>query len=263
MENLDETALNIFTDGSMYSHPRKGGIGIKFVWVGDDGNEESYDHEEIGYKGVTIQQMELLACIIALREVIKENPMIKKNTAKIVIYTDSIYVSSNQNNAIYNWPQNKWLTKNGTPVLNIDLWKELVKLQKKIGKRVDFKWQKGKSSAHTKAVDKLAKKSATSAIRPSISVKNVRRKKSKKSVSNNNLVMKGQRAIIRITSDEYLKKHKLYKYDIEVKSKKSDYFRSEQPIFSERLMSAGHEYMVRFNKNNKNPRIIELYGEMK
>ncbi len=37
---LDDNALNIYTDGSSFSGPRAGGIGIVFVIVNDAGDEE-------------------------------------------------------------------------------------------------------------------------------------------------------------------------------------------------------------------------------
>ena len=41
---LDERAVNVFTDGSSYSHPRRGGIGIRLITVGANGHE--IVHEE-------------------------------------------------------------------------------------------------------------------------------------------------------------------------------------------------------------------------
>ena len=44
-EPLDEGVLTIFVDGSMRESPRRGGIGIRFVWIDEDGNEsEPWDH---------------------------------------------------------------------------------------------------------------------------------------------------------------------------------------------------------------------------
>src|SRR4051812_4017995 len=37
--NLDERAINVFTDGSSLPAPRRGGTGICFVTAGDDGRE--------------------------------------------------------------------------------------------------------------------------------------------------------------------------------------------------------------------------------
>lgn len=63
MDNLDENALNIFTDGSSLSNPRKGGVGVRFITIDDNGNEKVYDYTPLGYKGATNNQMELKAVI--------------------------------------------------------------------------------------------------------------------------------------------------------------------------------------------------------
>ena len=38
-----ENAINIYTDGSSFSHPRLGGIGIHIVIINDEGFEEVED----------------------------------------------------------------------------------------------------------------------------------------------------------------------------------------------------------------------------
>lgn len=61
-----ENALNIYTDGSSYSRPRRGGIGIRYITIDEFGNEEIDDHAPPGYKEATNNEMELMACIKAL-----------------------------------------------------------------------------------------------------------------------------------------------------------------------------------------------------
>jgi len=58
----------VFTDGSSLQAPRRGGTGICFVTVDDDGYEVIDNLQPQGHQGATNQQMELLACIQALRE---------------------------------------------------------------------------------------------------------------------------------------------------------------------------------------------------
>jgi hypothetical protein len=41
---VDDGTLTIYVDGSMGGSPRRGDIGIRFVWVNDDGNEEVWDY---------------------------------------------------------------------------------------------------------------------------------------------------------------------------------------------------------------------------
>jgi hypothetical protein len=53
-EPLDEGVLTIFVDGSMRDSPRRGGIGIRFVWIDADGNEsEPRDHALQATEGET------------------------------------------------------------------------------------------------------------------------------------------------------------------------------------------------------------------
>lgn len=61
-----ENALNIYTDGSCYSGPRRGGIGIIFITIDEAGNEVVEEIELPGYQQATNNQMELMACIKAL-----------------------------------------------------------------------------------------------------------------------------------------------------------------------------------------------------
>lgn len=264
MDNLDETALNVFTDGSSFSNPRKGGIGVRFITIDDDGNEKFYDYTPPGFKGATNNQMELKAAIDALTLLMSRNPPVNTNGfPKIVIHTDSMYISDNVSNAIYSWSKNGWTNKDGGPILNAELWKELLRLMVKIKVRVEFKWVKAhKISIHNKAVDKLAKSSAKMDSRRHISVVDVRRKKSAKSSVVGSVVAKGQILTIRIIQDELMKLHKLYRYRYEVMSKRSPYYQNVDFATSNISMAAGHVYVVRLNNEPKNPKIIKVFREI-
>lgn len=264
MDNLDDTALNIFTDGSSFSNPRKGGIGVRFVTIGGDGHEKIYDYTPIGYKGATNNQMELQACIDALSLLLSRNPSVDiVGVSKIVIHTDSMYITDNINTAIYTWSRNRWLKKDGAPVLNADQWKELLRLMVKIRIKVEIKWVKAhKISVHNKAVDKLAKLSAKKGSRRRISVVDVRKKKSSKSSEAGSVKMESQKVTIRIIQDEYLKIQRCYRYRYEVMSRGSHYHQCVDFITSDIPLSAGHTYYVKLNGDSKNPRIEKVYKEI-
>ena len=66
MEYRDERDLNIYTDGSSYSGPRRGGVGILYVVVDESGEERVAPYPRPGYVGATNQQTELRAAIDAL-----------------------------------------------------------------------------------------------------------------------------------------------------------------------------------------------------
>ncbi len=258
MEALDENALNIYTDGSSFSHPRRGGIGYRFVTVGDDGHEVTHDSAHAGYKEATNQQMELLACITAIKEATGRNSSVDLSRfTKIVIYTDSMYVVENLNNARSTWPHAGWTTADGTPVRNAELWKELARLTtQQYGIRIDFTWIKGKKSPHAKAVDRLAKASADQAFNEPLTPSRVRRKRSPHQVSRGSVQMEGQDATIHIITDKYHALPRQYEYKYEVVSDDSPYFEAVDFIYSEPpiVLSAGHSYEVRFNDDTSNPR---------
>src|ERR1700737_4670921 len=145
----------------MRGGPRKGGIGIRFVWVDDTGAEQVDEHVLPSTAGATNNQMELEAPSEALQIAMKgRTPFDLGRFDKIVIRTDSRYVAENIVHALYNWPRSGWRTREGRAVLNERDWKALVRLMQRIYKeyrlRVNIEWERGKVSAHAKAVDKLA-----------------------------------------------------------------------------------------------------------
>jgi len=256
-----EGALNIYADGSSYSGPRKGGIGIRFVTINDKGYEDVRDIEPPGHKGATNNQMELYACVEALKEAQKMYDL--GYFSKIIINSDSKYVVDNYRNALFNWSGNGWRNYQGRPVENAVIWKDLLKLVKKVNKRVEFKWVKGHSKdSHNKAVDKLAKQSAKNAINKPLTVVSVRRKTTDKSVEVGSVKMQGQRILIRIITTEYLRTQKLYKYRYEVISKRSKHYRNVDFIFSALPIRDGHCYSVILNNNTNNPTIVNVLSEI-
>jgi ribonuclease HI len=256
-----EDALNIYTDGSSFSGPRMGGVGIRFITIDGHGNEKILDIEHPGYQGATSNQMELLACVQALNE--SQDNFNLKEFRKIVINSDSQYVVNNYTSALFYWSKNGWKNHDGRPMENAAIWKELLKQVRKTGRRVEFNWVKGHAKdSHNKAVDRLAKKSAKNPIHKPLSTVSVRRKTSKQSTQVGSVEMKGQRLSIRILSTEYLRLQKLYKYRYEVISKTSKYFGNLDLIFSTLSIRDGHYYKVTVNRITKNPMIIRVLSEI-
>lgn len=262
MKPLREENLTIYTDGSMYSKPRVGGIGIRFIYYLEKGTKEIIkDLDYQGFKGATNNQMELLACVYALREA--QNLDHINRLSQIDIFTDSRYVSDNYSKAMFEWPKSKWLTRTGTPVLNTQEWKDLVKQIKKVNKKVNIEWVKGHAKdPHNKAVDGLAKKSAKSATHDPLHYVDLRRKKSPKKTRLQSVEMLGQRIIIRIITCEYLNYHKVFKLRYEVMSKGSKYYQNVDFIISKDALRTGRTYQVVFNKDIKNPQIVRTIKEI-
>jgi len=168
---------------------------------------------------------------------------------------------------MFEWPRTRWFTHSGSPVLNAELWKDLVKcIQKiqKMGTRIEIRWVRGHSkSKHNKAADRLARASAMIPFNRPLTHVNVRRKKTDRPVDVGSVGMEGQRVTIRIITSEYLRVQRLWKYKYEVISKRSRYRANVDIIFSKDLLSPGHTYYVRVNSDTNNPRIEKVFREIK
>lgn len=265
MELHDEGAVIVYTDGSMFSEPRRGGIGIRLLWTNAQGHEESHDHYPPGYRDVTVPLMELKALIEALRLLVRQQPLVPSSLyTKVVVYSDAIYVVDGYHNAHGAWQRSKWHTRNGTPVQNAEQWKELLRLERRLGKRLEVRKVKGHSkNPHNQAVDKLARQSAKVAINPSLSPAKLRRKRSPKSLEPTRIPMEGQRLMIHIHRAEYLRVQRVDRYRFSVESPGPHHqvigIAYADPVVN---LSAGHIYLVRFNEDTKNPRIEEAYAEV-
>lgn len=258
----DPNALNIYTDGSSFSKPRRGGIGVCFKFP--DKGEECGEIKKVefeGYKMATSQQMEMVACIKALEECLKIPEI--KNIVRIIIHTDSMYIVNYYQTALNIWSKNGWLLFDGGPVLNADLWKRLINIAKKVPKRIDFQYVEGHSTnKYNNEVDKLAKKSSKNPINSLYRAKVVRRKTISSKTEKGSVEINGQKISIRIVDSEYLKIQKIYRYRYEVISKNNSDYKKMDFITSFISLKAGHSYSVRFNNNQNNPIIEKLFKEI-
>jgi ribonuclease HI len=264
---LHEDALNIYTDGSMFSKPRTGGIGIVFVIIDDAGDAQVVrEFDRPGYEQSTNQEMELEACIVALEEALGDHAFARYS--KIEIFTDSKYVEGNQTNLKFVWPKTQWKNRTtGRPILHVPQWKQLLNLllrAQRERKRVNFNWVKGhKGNPYNKAADKAAKRSAKNPLNKPLSTVSVRRKKSTKKTEIGSVKMERQQFIVRIITAQFLRSpHRLWKYKYEVLSPESEFSGNVDEIFSEIYLRDGHEYEVIVNNNTANPRIVECIRDL-
>jgi ribonuclease HI len=264
MEQLDDSALSIFTDGSSFQGPRRGGVGARFVWTGDDGGEETYDYSPLGYEGGTNQQMELKACIEALKVInSRHSPIDMARFNKVGIYSDSMYLVDGIQHARYRWSRDGWKRPNGAPVMNADLWRDLLKEVSRVGKRVHFKWIKGhKKEPHNKAADKLAKQSSEQRSQQRVAISKARRKTSDQTTKAGRVRMEGQPMAIHVISEDTLKLQRCYRYRYEVRAPERPDHLAVDFIFATALLRAGHTYDVRVNEATDNPWIVEVYREV-
>lgn len=266
--DLDKDDLLIYVDGSCRHKPRRGGIGIRIVHIDSNGDEVPEDIAYGGYKGVTNNEMELKACVEGLKVALGKRLVdVLPNYNKIVICSDSQYVCANFDNAKYRWPKNGWLSAAGKPILNAKLWLELDGLSKKIWKKsnkpVEFKWIEGhKNDIHNKAVDKMAKQSSDLVLYKPLTERIVRRKTVEATVSEGSVQMRGQDLLVRIVERQSLPIQKVYRYRYEVLDAASPYFGNVDFACSEFRFKAGQFYIVTFNTDSKNPRIVDFLSEV-
>jgi ribonuclease HI len=224
---------------------------------------------ESGVERGTNNQMELLAVITALKEI--QHRRFRTDllhlATKFDIYTDSHYVMDNVNRAIFEWPKNGWMTREGPPVQNAELWQDLVRelFRLRRMKRVEIKWAKGHSTnnPHNKIADTLAKESAKRPARRQLVPGTVRRKKSAQQTEPGSVGMLGQRLQIRIVGADYLKTQRINRYRYEVMSARSAFHGKVDFAYSQDAgMKPGHVYLVTMNRDPHYPMIAKRHLEI-
>ena len=132
--------INIYTDGSSLGNPGPGGYAIIMEWKGMDYIKEF----SVGFRLTTNNRMELLAVIVALET-------LKKQSMKVVIYSDSKYViDAVEKKWVFNWEKKGFKNKK-----NPDLWIRFLKIYRK--HMVSFFWIKGhNNNPLNERCDKLA-----------------------------------------------------------------------------------------------------------
>jgi ribonuclease HI len=106
------TSVTVYTDGACSGNPGPGGWGVLIV-------TDSSENIELngGEKHTTNNRMELTTAIEALKHF--------KQSTKLTIFTDSVYVKEGISSWLNNWKARGWKTASKKPVKNEDLWKEL------------------------------------------------------------------------------------------------------------------------------------------
>jgi ribonuclease HI len=268
VEYPDEDTLNVYTDGSMLRSPRRGGLAGLFILINEAGDEETFPLPSRAYVGATNNQMELEACVQALRLATSQQPPFERSRyRKIVIRTDSEYVASNYETAIFTWSRNGWRTKAGAAVDNAPQWQELVGLLRRSdrqGKPVRIKWVPGKKSPRTKEVDKAAKKAAKSDAVHQLVPSEIRRKRSDQPIEIGCIPMRGQTMQINVFKTEFQRLHRLLKCWYTVESEDSPYYGRADVIYADPdlPLRRGHDFLVRVNEVDGDPQIADVLAEL-
>lgn len=132
----------LYTDGACSGNPGVGGWGAVLMYNGHEKRISSAEKE------TTNNRMEITAVIKGL-ECLKE-------PCEVEVYSDSAYtVNAFVNGWIYNWQNNNWKKADNSPVLNVDLWQQLLQLTK-IHKVKFIKVKGHADNEYNNVCDKLA-----------------------------------------------------------------------------------------------------------
>jgi ribonuclease HI len=154
--SFDPHSLKIYVDGNCWKNPGgQGGFAARVEYPFDWNRED----ESVDYRGffeTNNNRMELRACIFA-HEWAFDN-IDELAVQRIQVFTDSTYVSDGYG-WVLRWSQSDYCNSDGRPIKNDDLWKDLMRLRRKLAPRirVEVKLIPGKSTPATKLVDKEAK----------------------------------------------------------------------------------------------------------
>ena len=139
--------IEAFTDGACKGNPGPGGWGV-VLRMGQ------HERELSGHEAhTTNNRMELTAVIHALDAL--------KEPCHVALHTDSRYVIDGITKWIFGWQKNGWINSQKKPVLNADLWQELLEARKR--HRIDWIWVKGHDGhPENERADRLASDAALS-----------------------------------------------------------------------------------------------------
>jgi ribonuclease HI len=150
MDNYHHT---LFTDGACKGNPGPGGWGAS-IWSKAKGAEEHAEANALfgGERATTNNRMELSAVIEALCCLIDSG----RDESDLLIVVDSEYVLKGATEWINGWIRRGWVKSNKEPVVNADLWKQLVALAAQF-KSITWMWVRGHSGhPGNERADKLA-----------------------------------------------------------------------------------------------------------
>ena len=120
--------VTIYTDGACSGNPGPGGWGAILEWQGHEKELSG------GEAQTTNNRMELTAVLTALR--------LLKEPCIVELYSDSNYVvDAIDKGWLYGWQKKDWIKADKKPVLNVDLWQQLLPELKRHDVRLH--WVKG------------------------------------------------------------------------------------------------------------------------
>jgi ribonuclease HI len=121
-----EKIVEIYTDGACTGNPGPGGYGAVLKY-GDTVKEISGCEPR-----TTNNRMEMTAVIKALQQL--------KRPCKVRVVTDSNYLVKGMTQWIHGWVRRNWINSQKRPVLNRELWEEILELSRK--HQITWQWVK-------------------------------------------------------------------------------------------------------------------------
>jgi ribonuclease HI len=148
--------VTIYSDGACKGNPGPGGYGVVLIYKGQ--RKELFG----GFRLTTNNRMEIMAAIIGLSTL--------KARCSVTVITDSqLLINTMTKGWAKRWEGNGWKKRNNEKVLNIDLWKQLLRLCDY--HQVRFLWtQAHAGDSENERCDKLAREAAKQSGLPSDSV---------------------------------------------------------------------------------------------
>jgi len=133
--------VDIFTDGACKGNPGPGGWGV-LLRMGEREKELSG-----GEPHTTNNRMEMTAVIRGL-EALRE-------PCEVTLHSDSRYVIDGMTKWIFGWQKKGWVNSQRKPVINSDLWRELIDAARP--HKIAWQWVKGHDGhPENERVDRLA-----------------------------------------------------------------------------------------------------------
>jgi ribonuclease HI len=262
---LDPRAIQIHTDGSAYRNPGHVSGCAVIVQYPEHLDREDEIIVDFGCPKSTNQRMELTACIEGLKWVRRNAPW--DGVTCVLVISDATYVTELVGIVPF-WKSNGWRNREGQPILNSDLWDDLLKARAKAGIRVEFVWQAGKTSEIGKRVDKLAKAAAKrggsdrdAGYKPGTYCRSM--------VAGGLAALpypaNGQVAIIRPYAKKVVSKVE-ERLSFNMFDEETQTYASKFYAFTTRMMAYDlhrwHGYRVQFNDNPRYPQILECKEEV-
>eukprot|EP00177_Eucheuma_denticulatum_P005949 GFKZ01010847.1.p1 GENE.GFKZ01010847.1~~GFKZ01010847.1.p1 ORF type:complete len:355 (+),score=38.81 GFKZ01010847.1:165-1229(+) len=155
VQRSEKPALIVYTDGACTNNGKVGSAAGYGVFFGE-GSPLNISARLNGKQ--TNQRAEMTAVLEAIRTVLA-NDLVKEGDL-LEIHTDSMYTKNGLDEWIHGWQKKGWVTSQGTPVKNKDLWVEMYQAKTQLtstGVFLRLKWVKGHvGNPGNEAADRLA-----------------------------------------------------------------------------------------------------------